>query len=104
MNTTVIKHIVVIMQENRSTDNLFNGFPGADTVKTATQKGKTITLQPVPLEQGADALHTHIDWVADYDNGAPPEFTISEDDVLILMGKRANLQRLENILIAFTNS
>ena len=28
-----IQHIVVIMQENRSFDNLFNGYPGADTVQ-----------------------------------------------------------------------
>src|ERR1700744_760493 len=29
-----IQHIVVIMQENRSFDNLFNGFAGADTVQS----------------------------------------------------------------------
>ena len=27
-----IKHIVYIVQENRSFDNLFQGYPGADTV------------------------------------------------------------------------
>ena len=27
-----IKHIVIIVQENREVDNFFNGFPGADTV------------------------------------------------------------------------
>src|SRR5579862_3985354 len=27
-----ITHIVFVIQENRSVDNLFNGFPGADTV------------------------------------------------------------------------
>ena len=73
-NATTIKHIVVIMQENRTVDNLFNGFPGADTVLTGIQKGKTITLQPIPLEQGTDALHTHLDWVADYDNGLLDNF------------------------------
>ena len=29
-----IKHIVWIVQENRSFDNLFQGYPGADTVST----------------------------------------------------------------------
>jgi len=29
-----IKHIVVIVQENRSFDNLFYGYPGADTAKS----------------------------------------------------------------------
>ena len=28
---TAIKHIVIIVQENRTFDNLFNGYPGADT-------------------------------------------------------------------------
>ncbi|HEV3089956.1 MAG TPA: hypothetical protein VGX91_00780, partial [Candidatus Cybelea sp.] len=27
-----IAHVVIIVQENRSVDNLFQGFPGADTV------------------------------------------------------------------------
>src|ERR1700751_117949 len=66
-NATTIKHIVVIMQENRSVDNLFNGFPGADTVMTATQKGKSVTLQPVALEQGIDVDHSHTSWLASYD-------------------------------------
>jgi phospholipase C len=73
-NATTIKHIVVIMQENRTTDNLFNGFPGADTVLTATQKGKAVTLQPVTLEQGSDVDHSHIGWVAAYDNGLMDNF------------------------------
>ena len=45
-----IKHIVIIIQENRSFDNLFQGYPGADTAATGlNSKGQTITLQPVSL-------------------------------------------------------
>jgi phospholipase C len=45
-----IKHIVYIVQENRSFDNLFQGYPGADTVdKGKISTGKTIELQPVSL-------------------------------------------------------
>ena len=45
-----IRHIVYIVQENRSFDNLFHGFPGADTVSSGKDsKGKTITLRPYPL-------------------------------------------------------
>jgi len=73
-NATTIKHIVVIMQENRTVDNLFNGFPGADTVMTATQKGKTVTLQPAPLEHGPDVDHSHTAWMASYDNGLMDNF------------------------------
>ena len=71
---TTIKHIVVIMQENRTVDNLFNGFPGADTTMTATQKGESVTLQPVPLEQGTDVDHSHTAWYAAYDNGLLDNF------------------------------
>jgi phospholipase C len=45
-----IKHIVYIVQENRSFDNLFQGYPGADTVDEGKiSTGKTIKLQPVSL-------------------------------------------------------
>jgi phospholipase C len=45
-----ITHIVYIVQENRSFDNLFQGYPGADTVsKGMKSNGQTITLQPVSL-------------------------------------------------------
>ncbi len=45
-----IKHIVYIVQENRSFDNLFQGYPGADTVAQGqNSQGQTITLQPWSL-------------------------------------------------------
>ena len=33
-----IKHIVYIVQENRSFDNMFHGYPDANTVITATTR------------------------------------------------------------------
>jgi len=45
-----IKHVVFIVQENRSFDNMFQGYPGADTVSSGkNSKGQTIALQPYPL-------------------------------------------------------
>ncbi len=45
-----IKHIVYIVQENRSFDDLFQGYPGADTVSSGkTSDGKRIKLRPVRL-------------------------------------------------------
>lgn len=67
---STIKHIVIIMQENRSFDNLFMGFPGADTVTSGMSKGKSVALQPIPLEQGWDLDHSHTGWWVDWDNGA----------------------------------
>lgn len=45
-----IQHIVFIVQENRSFDNLFQGYPGADTASSGkNSKGETIPLQPASL-------------------------------------------------------
>src|ERR1700682_436871 len=68
---TKIQHIVIIVQENRSVDNLFNGFPGADTATSGLDStGATIPLVPVPLEVGWDPRHLHNDFVGDYNGGA----------------------------------
>jgi phospholipase C len=69
MQSQKIKHIVVIMQENRSFDNLFHGFPGADTVDSGMSNGKLVALQPVRIEQGTDVDHSHAGWWTDWDNG-----------------------------------
>ncbi|MBV8067387.1 MAG: hypothetical protein JO113_05395 [Candidatus Eremiobacteraeota bacterium] len=54
-----IKHVVYIVQENRSFDNLFQGYPGADTVSRGKDsKGRTIVLQPVSLTTVYDIDHS----------------------------------------------
>ncbi|HVN69050.1 MAG TPA: alkaline phosphatase family protein [Candidatus Binatia bacterium] len=45
-----IEHVIYIVQENRSFDNLFQGYKGADTVSSGkNSNGQTIALQPVSL-------------------------------------------------------
>jgi phospholipase C len=45
-----IKHIVYIVQENRSFDNMFHDYPGADTVDYGMDsQGQKIKLEPSPL-------------------------------------------------------
>jgi phospholipase C len=45
-----ITHVVYIVQENRSFDNLFQGYPGADTVPSGkNSEGQTVKLQPYSL-------------------------------------------------------
>ncbi|MDQ6942594.1 MAG: hypothetical protein M3169_08795, partial [Candidatus Eremiobacteraeota bacterium] len=65
-----IAHVVVVIQENRTVDNLFGGFPGADTVSTAptTNRG-TVALRPVSLQGGADVEHSHAYFLKQYDHG-----------------------------------
>jgi phospholipase C len=65
-----IAHVVVVIQENRSVDNLFAGFPGADTVSTApTRAHGTVALRPVNLQDGADVEHSHAYFLKQYDHG-----------------------------------
>ncbi len=71
-----IQHIVVIVQENRSVDNLFKGFPGANTVASGkNQQGKTIVLRPVSLTAPYDLSHLHVAWISDYDHGKMDGFS-----------------------------
>jgi phospholipase C len=54
-----ITHVVYIVQENRSFNNLFQGYPGAYTVPTGKNSyGETITLQPVTLETVFEVDHS----------------------------------------------
>ena len=42
-----IAHVVIVVQENRSPDNLFEGLKGADVLPYGTNSaGKRVTLQP----------------------------------------------------------
>ena len=53
-----IQHVVIIVQENRSFNNLFYGFPGATTATYGyNSSNQKITLQPVPLETSWDIEH-----------------------------------------------
>ena len=48
--TGKIRHVVYIVQENRSFNDLFMGYPGAETVTSGKDSlGETVALQPVSL-------------------------------------------------------
>lgn len=65
-----IGHVVVIVQENRSVDDLFNGFPGASTVKSGQNShGQTVPLEPILLTAPYDVSHSHPAFLTEYANG-----------------------------------
>ena len=66
-STNKIEHIVIIIQENRTPDNLFYGLPGADVLSS----GMTAT----PLAAPNDMSHAHAAFVADFDDGKLDGFT-----------------------------
>ena len=54
-----IEHVVYVIQENRSFDDMFQGYPGADTVSSGKDShGRTIALQPISLETTFDTDHS----------------------------------------------
>lgn len=65
-----IHHIVIIVQENRTTNNLFNGLPGADTVRVGENSlGKHVPLRPQLLTAPYDVSHSHHAFTTEYSAG-----------------------------------
>jgi phospholipase C len=65
-----IKHVVIVMQENRSFDNLFQGYPGADTQPYGYDlQGDKIKLRPVSLAAKYGIDHFSQQFFAAYDGG-----------------------------------
>ena len=74
-----IKHVVFIVQENRSFDDLFQGFPGADTRPYGFDSmGNKITLQPIPLEAPYDIGHALPEFMTAYNNGQMNGFDLED--------------------------
>jgi phospholipase C len=67
---TPITHVVIIIQENRSFENLFEGFPGANTQSYGYVGSTQYPLQPTRLVSTQQVEHGHPNWVTEYNNGA----------------------------------
>jgi phospholipase C/sugar lactone lactonase YvrE len=65
------QHVVVIVQENRTPDNLFQGLPNADIATSGINSlGQGIPLAPIDLANNYDLDHSHHGFETMYDNGA----------------------------------
>jgi phospholipase C len=75
-------HIIIVVQENRTPDNLFGvhapgstcgtlgDFPGADIVSTGIGNGTNNPCNsPTLMLYGIDPNHQYVDWFNDWDNG-----------------------------------
>ncbi len=72
-----IEHVVIVLQENRTPDDLFNGLPGANTVTSgANSAGQQIPLQPEPLNAPYDIDHSHYAFEQAYDGGLLDAFNM----------------------------
>jgi phospholipase C len=67
----VITKVFVIVQENRTVDNLFNGLPNADTQSWGMSGGQRIVLQPTPMAVPAQFDFGHFLSNFNQDTGCP---------------------------------
>jgi phospholipase C len=84
--STPIRHIVVMIQENRTFNDLFAGFPGATSSKTGLELvpntggtgyvQKTIELTKEPLTTRRNPAHVYNAFLTGWDNGAMDGFNL----------------------------
>ena len=74
---TYIKHVVIIVQENRSFDNIFAGFPNSNSLMYGyLHNGTKVNLQPIPYEV-KDMGHYYLNGIMDYDGGKMDKFDLN---------------------------
>ena len=80
----VVKHIVLMIQENRTFNDLFAGFPGAVSTKVgkklvkegAKYVEKPIALRQVPLLDTGNLSHLYVSYQTAYQNGDMDGFNL----------------------------
>src|SRR5215469_5714320 len=75
-----IQHVVIVVQENRSFDNLFATFPGANGAKRGKEKlasgDRWVQIKPTPLVIKYDLQHCHSAFLKAWDNGKMDGFNL----------------------------
>ncbi|HLY01998.1 MAG TPA: alkaline phosphatase family protein [Candidatus Cybelea sp.] len=75
-----IQHVIVIVQENRSFNDLFATFPNAHGVTSGLMKTTSgdqyIALQKVNLDSTCDPTHSYHSWLKAYDGGKMDGFNL----------------------------
>ncbi len=86
-----IRHVIWIIQENRSFDNYFGTYPGADGIPPGTclpvMPGSKSCVKPFPMPAGQPAYDLNHDWDtihAAYDHGAMDGFVWAEGTSLTM--------------------
>ncbi len=78
--SNVLQHVVIVIQENRTFDNFFSTFPGADGAtqgRMKTPSGYTyVALHPAPLNEKCDFGHSYSGFLKEYDGGKMDGFNL----------------------------
>ena len=71
IETRRVQYVVIIFQENRTPDNLFQGLRNADIASSGlNSKGETVPLTPEHLAGSYDLDHSHTSFLRMYHRGA----------------------------------
>jgi phospholipase C len=80
--TNQIQHVVIFVKENRSFDNYFGAFPGADGATSgAISTGQVIPLMPAPDREAIDLCHSEPCLEKAIDHGKMNKFDIMHSKV-----------------------
>ena len=71
-----IKRVLYVMMENRSFDNLYGRFPGADGATTGVKFGREVPLEPCPHWLPGDIPHDRAAHLNDVNGGAYDGFGV----------------------------
>jgi phospholipase C len=73
-----IKRVVYLMLENRSFDNMFGRFPGANGTSVGVQRGREVPLIDTPEWLPRDIAHRLDDWEANFNDGRMDGFGVGD--------------------------
>lgn len=80
-NYTCIQHIVIIIQENRSFNNLFMNYPGAETRSVGMAGDVAVRIRPRTFESSiGDISHCFEDAMSAWDNGKMDGFNLEKSE------------------------
>jgi phospholipase C len=68
-SSSPIQHVIIMMQENRTPDNLFHYLKGADIANHAMNKNTPVKMTPLSMTAPFDLNHSHLGFLNDWDNG-----------------------------------
>jgi phospholipase C len=82
-----IAHVVIVIQENRTFDDMFNGYPGSDTVSEGLDHtGGEVQLVARPMTDPYDPSHTYQSLLQEYDNGKMDGFDLNPVNLTVAGG------------------
>lgn len=83
-----VQHLIIILMQNHSFDNLFGAYPGANGLDPGVasyhqvdKSGKTVSPTPLKSLSSSDLNHTQDSYIAAWDNGKMDKYAYTNGDL-----------------------